>query len=431
MSKAYDSVSHQSLLAACGRCEFPPWFVRYLRALYSRSETILSCGGKESEPVRVTTGIKQGDPLSCVLFNVVVDWTLAGLNPHIGVDVAGGKLSAIAFADDVVLLARTPKGLAMQLAAYEEELAKMGLVVNAAKCASLHIRWGGGRGGQKWKCSSGSIFRARDGKEIPALTVCQTYKYLGVQIGAEGTRVLGWPTKYQYWCANLLRAPLKPEQRIYLLRTNIIPKLLHTLSLARATKGLLKRLDVTARATVHRALRLTKSSNAAIHATIKDGGLGFPRLSLLVPRRAAAVLNTRTRAPQWLHETDYFQRIIVHCNKARVFGGLPMTSRRAVSEATAAELHAETNGKGLRESNLVPACHRWVSGICQYGQVETFNGTLRRASMHSPRLLGRRGSTAGHGGTGLSGMSCAGNRSTYHTEVWENTRITDTTPRSR
>ena len=165
--------------------------------------------------------------------------TSALIQPTVGpgVDVAGGKLSAIAFADDVVLLARTPKGLAMQLATYEEQLAKMGLVVNAAKCASLHIRWGGGRGGQKWKCSSGSIFRARDGKEIPALTVSQTYKYLGVQIGAEGTRVLGWPTKYQDWCADLLRAPLKPEQRIYLLRTNIIPKLLHTLSLARATRA--------------------------------------------------------------------------------------------------------------------------------------------------------------------------------------------------
>jgi len=75
-----------------------------------------------------------------MLFNVVVDWALTGLNPHINVGVARGKLAAIAFADNVVLLARTPKGLAMQLVTYEEELAKMGLVVNTAKCASLHIR---------------------------------------------------------------------------------------------------------------------------------------------------------------------------------------------------------------------------------------------------------------------------------------------------
>ena len=52
------------------------------------------------------------------------------------------------------------------------------------------------------------------------------------------------------------KAPLKPQQRLFVLRTNILPALLHQLVLAEYTEGYLDSLDLMVRSKVRLWLKL-------------------------------------------------------------------------------------------------------------------------------------------------------------------------------
>ena len=107
VKKAFDSVSHQSMLIACRKAGIPEPFINYLDCLYERGVTQLQANGRLSQPIRCRQGVKQGDPLSPTLFNFIIDWCLNVADPAIGFSWAKGFLSYLAFADDLVLLAQT------------------------------------------------------------------------------------------------------------------------------------------------------------------------------------------------------------------------------------------------------------------------------------------------------------------------------------
>lgn len=100
VAKAFDSVSHESIILAARRMGVPQHLLCYLRTLYTGSTTRLKVAGKLGERIRVTR-VRQGDPLSPILFNLVMDWVLASLDPALGVQLRSGVvLNHLAFADD-------------------------------------------------------------------------------------------------------------------------------------------------------------------------------------------------------------------------------------------------------------------------------------------------------------------------------------------
>ena len=59
MKKAFDSVSHQSILVAATRLGIPPPFLGYLRELYSNAQPKLRIGTDQSEPMKLGRGGSQ------------------------------------------------------------------------------------------------------------------------------------------------------------------------------------------------------------------------------------------------------------------------------------------------------------------------------------------------------------------------------------
>jgi len=71
--KAYDKISHDFLFRSLSRFGFPLHFINTVRALYYDAHTVVIINGETSSPFKITHGVRQGDPLSCLLFNIAIE----------------------------------------------------------------------------------------------------------------------------------------------------------------------------------------------------------------------------------------------------------------------------------------------------------------------------------------------------------------------
>ena len=100
-AKAYDSVSRDFLFLVLEWIGVPRGYITLIRALYHSVYTIPALHGKTSCRIRMLDGLKQGCPLSCLLFILAMDplVTLLGRLP---------RVDPAAFADDAAVGARDP-----------------------------------------------------------------------------------------------------------------------------------------------------------------------------------------------------------------------------------------------------------------------------------------------------------------------------------
>ena len=131
VKKAFDSVSHQSILVAAARLGVPPPFLGYICKLYSNAVTTLRIGPDVSGPIRLGRGVRQADDLSIHLFNAMIDMCLAGLDPSLGCEVGDLRVNHGTFADDIALFAATPRGLQVLATELESQLSMCGLSISS------------------------------------------------------------------------------------------------------------------------------------------------------------------------------------------------------------------------------------------------------------------------------------------------------------
>lgn len=94
------------------------------------------------------------------------------------------------------------------------------------------------------------------GKPVPAISISETYKYLGAPVGAATTSRLKTREHRTTMLEALTKAPLKPPQRLYFVRNNVIPKTEHQLVLTNPRMKYLKQLDSLIRSYCRRGLFL-------------------------------------------------------------------------------------------------------------------------------------------------------------------------------
>lgn len=231
MRKAFDSVGHGALWVACRRLGVPEHLIRDCSMFYKESSTWILLGGdKLSDRIQSRRGIKQGDPLSVHLFNAVTDFCTEKLNRKIGFDIDSNTVNFLAFADDLVVLADSNEGLDVNCRHPMDALSLVGFQANAEKSATLNIKARRG----KWVCDDKTILNV-EGNQVPSISITKTYKYLGAPVGAE-LSATDPSKKLTSWLERLTRAPLKPQQRLFLLRVYVLPKLYHQLTMLETSR---------------------------------------------------------------------------------------------------------------------------------------------------------------------------------------------------
>ncbi len=111
--------------------------LRAVRSLYDRSRSLVCIAGSKSDLFPVHVGLRQGCPLSPVLFIIFMDRISRRSQGLEGVGFGDHAISSLLFADDVVVLATSDQDLQHALGRFAAECEAVGMRISASKSEAM------------------------------------------------------------------------------------------------------------------------------------------------------------------------------------------------------------------------------------------------------------------------------------------------------
>ena len=141
--KAYDKVRRDYLVRRLAELGVHGPMLQAIVQMYWSAPLVPKVGTVLGPHIDSTCGVKQGDPLSPLLFGLFIDefeqWLLRR-HPHAGVRLEGRLVQMLLYADDMVLLADTPQTLQRQLDLLHEFCLTKDMEVNVPKTEIVVFR---------------------------------------------------------------------------------------------------------------------------------------------------------------------------------------------------------------------------------------------------------------------------------------------------
>lgn len=140
LRKAYDTVPHEALFVKMEKYGVGPKTMAWLRSLYSASCLRIRCGSGLSPRVSLHRGLRQGCPLSPILFDIFIDDCLEGARES-GASIPGcvEKLQGLLFADDLAIIAGSPVDMTTSIRSFETWCNTWEMSVGISKCGIMGI----------------------------------------------------------------------------------------------------------------------------------------------------------------------------------------------------------------------------------------------------------------------------------------------------
>jgi len=171
--KAYDTVPHEALFRKLWCSGIRGRTLTFIKSLYQHSGATIRVGNTLSEPFLLERGLRQGCPMSPILFDIYINDILQGQG-EAGVEIPsvdGRRLPGLMFADDVVVLAPDALRLRRLLHRVETWADEWEMSVGASKCGVMVFDHDQAQGSQgQWSLQ---------GQEVP---VVDSYTYLGIEV---------------------------------------------------------------------------------------------------------------------------------------------------------------------------------------------------------------------------------------------------------
>ena len=165
--------------------------------------------------------------------------------------------------------------------------------------------------------------------------------------------------------SNVSKEPLKPQQRLDILKTNIIPQLIHQLVLAPSCALPLKNLDIQIRKAVNRWLCLPNASPLGyFYAPVGAGGLGLPRLRTNIPvlksnRWENLLLFDHPVINSFKVDLAYVNKIEDGINYLKD-DNLVLNSKHMINKIHTDSLYNSCDGENLKFHSELPFVHSWL-----------------------------------------------------------------------
>jgi Reverse transcriptase (RNA-dependent DNA polymerase) len=139
-TKAFDRIRYCKLFKLLMKRDLPACIIRTLYNLYTRSVVRVLWSGVVSPCFCVENGVKQGAVLSPVLFSLYIDDLLLSLSRcGVGCYIGPHFVGALAYADDIVLIAPTAGAMRRLLSLCSEYAKEFNISFNAGKSKCLMV----------------------------------------------------------------------------------------------------------------------------------------------------------------------------------------------------------------------------------------------------------------------------------------------------
>uniref|UniRef100_A0A669C5T3 Reverse transcriptase domain-containing protein n=1 Tax=Oreochromis niloticus TaxID=8128 RepID=A0A669C5T3_ORENI len=167
LEKAFDRVPRGVLCGVLWEYGVSGPLLQAIQSLYNRCKSLVHIAGNKSNSFPVGDGLRQGSPLSPILFIIFMDRISRHSQVVEGLHFGGLRISSLLFTDDVVLLASSGDGLLLALEA-------VGMRINTPKSEAMVLSR------KRVECP----LRVRD-ETLPQV---EEFKYHGVLFMSDGRR---------------------------------------------------------------------------------------------------------------------------------------------------------------------------------------------------------------------------------------------------
>ncbi|GFT56606.1 retrovirus-related Pol polyprotein from type-2 retrotransposable element R2DM [Nephila pilipes] len=285
LENAFGSVPHTFILGALERAGVPESTIALVSALYTGSTSTIRVESGWTDPIPMCAGVRQGCPLSSIIFNLTLEQILrTGLPPDAGFELFSKSISYLAYADDLLIIDSSPAGLQRTIDLLSSQANRAGLKFKPAKCASLSFSFTSHR-----RHIDPSLIRVNN-VPITNITDQDAYKYLGVRVSFSfrqdhGEFFRGISADVEIVFESLLA----PWQKLTAIRAHVLARAEFLCRNSHIRKRDVADLDKTLIRVGKKIMNLpTRANNNLVHLSCSKGGAALPEFRSLLDIHAVS-----------------------------------------------------------------------------------------------------------------------------------------------
>jgi len=119
--------------------ELPGQIVRIIKELNTDMTARIKSNNQTSRCITIKNGVRQGDSLSPMFFNTIMDKIIANLPKELGYKMGNDPIHIICYKDDAVLIAENEENLQTLLLKFDQMAESLNMVISLNKTKSLTI----------------------------------------------------------------------------------------------------------------------------------------------------------------------------------------------------------------------------------------------------------------------------------------------------
>ena len=275
---AFGSVPHEYIKYVLSEMQFPNEIIALISDSYDNGTAKVRVGSVESEIINIHKGVKQGCPLSPLIFNFCMNPLLNKLEQEgegylISEDCA---LKVQAYADDIILFSSSREGLQHSLNIVDQFMNFAKVTINTNKCHTMSYVLRDNR-----RYYEEDPFQIAN-ENIPVCDLSESIEYLGTDatttnnIRKHGAMKAVEDTKRLI--GKIGESVLSLNQKIYAIKTFAIPQLDYILTNKRISLQKCDEIDRLIRTTINKHIKGVNLPVGIFYTHWKDGGFSILKL---------------------------------------------------------------------------------------------------------------------------------------------------------
>uniref|UniRef100_A0A7N4P7Z2 RNA-directed DNA polymerase n=1 Tax=Sarcophilus harrisii TaxID=9305 RepID=A0A7N4P7Z2_SARHA len=275
--KAFHKIQHPFLLKTLESIGINGLFLKIISSIYLKPSVSIICNGDKLQPFPIRSGVKQGCPLSPLLFNIVLETLAIAIRAEKeikGIRIGNEEAKLSLFADDMMVYLENPRDSAKKLLEIIHNFSKVaGYKINPHKSSAfLYI--------------TNKIQQSELQREIPFKVTTDNIKYLGIYLPRENQKLYEQNyrplfTQIKSDLTNWKNIKCSWIGRANIIKMTILPKLIYLFSAIpiRLPKNYFNDLEKITTKFIWKNKR-SRISRELMKKKSNDGGLAVPDLKL-------------------------------------------------------------------------------------------------------------------------------------------------------